>query len=80
MRLLETEWDKYRRQVLPPDAPPIQIQECRRAFFGGAWAIYSLMMNKMTSGDEVKPEDLQMMASLDREMRNFGERAKRGEV
>lgn len=33
-------WLMYMDSVVPKDAPPIQIQECKRAFFAGAWAAF----------------------------------------
>jgi len=44
MKLLETQWVSYRNQVLPKQAPPIQVQECRRAFYAGACAYQHLAM------------------------------------
>jgi hypothetical protein len=36
-------WDKYRALVVPANAIPVQIQECRRAFYAGASEVlYSL--------------------------------------
>src|SRR5262245_50577444 len=32
----------YRQHVIPPDAPPIQVEECRRAFYAGS---YAMLMN-----------------------------------
>jgi hypothetical protein len=34
-------WADYQRNVLPPDAGEIQVQECRRAFYAGAHAMYT---------------------------------------
>jgi hypothetical protein len=31
-------WEGYAKAVLPPEAPPVQAQECRRAFYAGAGA------------------------------------------
>jgi hypothetical protein len=38
---LATAWESYRTRVVPADAPPIQVQECRRAFYAGAQAFLS---------------------------------------
>lgn len=34
-------WQSYAARVLPPDAPPVQRQETRRAFYAGAGAVLS---------------------------------------
>lgn len=45
----------YRAQVLPPDAPPIQVTECQRAFYAGA---YFLLLNLAYNiGDDSTPEE-----------------------
>ena len=31
-------WQAYDRDIVPRDAPPIQREECRRAFYAGALA------------------------------------------
>jgi hypothetical protein len=33
---LARSWQSYRDQVIPPNAPEIQLLECRRAFYAGA--------------------------------------------
>jgi len=45
----------YRAQVLPPEAPEIQVTECRRAFYAGA---YFLLMNVAHNiGDDSTSEE-----------------------
>jgi hypothetical protein len=78
MKLIETEWNNYRNAVIPKDAPPVQVVESRRAFFAGAWALYALQMNHLDEDREPTEADLKFMASLDAEMRQFGERVKKG--
>ena len=78
MKLIETEWDDYRRKVIPADAPSVQTTECRRAFYAGSWAFYALVMNNLDAGSEPTEKDLAVMARLDAEMREFGERVKKG--
>jgi hypothetical protein len=77
-RLIETQWNDFRVKVIPKDAPPVQLSEMRRAFFAGAWAHYSIIMNSLDAGSEATDKDLVMMADLDAEMREFGERVKKG--
>jgi hypothetical protein len=45
----------YRQHVIPRDAPPIQIEECRRAFYAGS---YALLLNLAYNiGDESTDEE-----------------------
>jgi hypothetical protein len=78
MKLLETEWIGFRNAAIPKDAGSTQLTEMRRAFFAGAWAIYSLMMNSLEPDKEPTDGDLRMMAALDAEMREFASRVKKG--
>lgn len=60
-------WQSYLREVLPADASPIQIQECRRAFYAGARAMWAIFE---TAPDEEPAVDA-MLEALDREMTVF---------
>ena len=45
----------YRALVLPPDAPPVQVLECQRAFYAG---VYFCLLNLMHNiGDESTDEE-----------------------
>lgn len=80
MKLLETQWMSYRNAVLGKDALLIQLRESRRAFYAGSWAFYSLLMNSLEPGTDETPKDLELMAALDGEMREFQKRVVRGEA
>jgi hypothetical protein len=80
MKLLEAQWMSYRNAVLPQHASLIQLTELRRAFYAGSWAFYSLLMNSLEPGTEETPKDLELMAALDGEMREFQKRVVRGEA
>jgi hypothetical protein len=62
------EWRSYDRDVVPTDAPVVQREECRRAFYAGVMAGYALTM------DAVAPMDEDRCAAnllrLDREIRS----------
>jgi hypothetical protein len=71
VKIIETEWQDYRRKVIPLHASEIQLQESRRAFFAGAWAYYALVMHRLDPGAEPTDADMKFMEDLDREMREF---------
>ena len=79
MKHLEAQWTSYYEAVIPFGAPVVQVVESRRAFYAGAWALYSIIMNGLDakSQDET-PRDLELMATLDREMRDFNEDVRKG--
>lgn len=45
----------YRARVLPPDAPPIQVEECQRAFYAGTY--FMLMNLAYNIGDDSTSEE-----------------------
>jgi hypothetical protein len=75
---LDTEWKDYRASVMPPDAGPVQVQECRRAFYAGAQAFFTRAMAGLTPGPEPAAEDLQMMSDLSAELQQFYRDVKEG--
>jgi hypothetical protein len=45
-------WDSYGREVVPANAPAIQREECRRAFYAGAWACYQSLLELTAIEDD----------------------------
>lgn len=68
---IAAEWKSYREDVMAGDAPPIQVQECRRAFYAGAQAFLSLLMSKLEPDAEPTEADLQMMDEIHEELQQF---------
>jgi len=68
---IRREWDAYVRDVVPPDAPAVQVHECRQAFFSGAVATFMEMTGGLTTGSAVQKADLKMMADLHSELLAF---------
>lgn len=63
-------WDSYKAQAMPPDAHPVQIQECRRAFYAGFWAM--LNINVGVGDDAVtEAQGVFVLESVIRECRAF---------
>ena len=53
-REIEAAWAAYRRLVLPKDAGVIQVEECRRAFYAGAYTVFTAFHE---IGEPEIPED-----------------------
>lgn len=57
-RIIEAGWMGYRLLVIPVDAPRVQIEESRNAFYAGAQHLWSSMFSALereaepTDGDE----------------------------
>jgi|SRR5882724_9382407 len=70
-KLIEAGWVSLRIAAIPLDAPPIQLEEMRMAFFAGAQHLFSSLMTIMYPGAEPTDDDLNRMDLIDRELRGF---------
>lgn len=55
MKTVYEEWASFALAVIPADAPPVQRQEMRRAFYAGCWSMLQtvkLLGTDVVSGDE----------------------------
>jgi hypothetical protein len=78
-RLLVLEqWNQFVRECLHPNAPAVQKQEMRRAFYGGASMILFRLLGELAPGDEITPSDLEAMMAIQEELREFVEQVKAG--
>lgn len=68
MGKIASEWDKYRREVMPPDAPPTQIRECRLAFYAGAAALFGAVIGVLGPEDEPTEEEMSAVSALHDEL------------
>lgn len=72
MPIINDEWDSYRREVVPADAPAIQVQESKRAFYAGARSLFHALVKIMDpSSEEPTERDMRVMDAIDRELREF---------
>lgn len=67
---LDDHWQEFRRTVIARDASTAQQLDMKRAFFGGALALYHLQTRNFSGGDS--PEtDQQLMQLWLGEMESF---------
>jgi hypothetical protein len=59
--------------VVRPDAPLVQLEECKLAFFAGAQHLFGSLMTVVDPGEEPTEADLRKMDLIDRELRRFVE-------
>lgn len=66
---IQQEWDDFAAKVGLSDAPDIQIQEMRRAFFAGQFAMFMFQMTEMCN----LPDSLSELAldTRQRELKDF---------
>lgn len=70
--MIKHHWLSYRREVVPPQAGEVQVEECRRAFYAGALAVWSSIMSGLSEGSEPQPTDEALLASIQAEFVEFG--------
>jgi len=70
--LIEAGWVGYRLAVISPNAPPIQLDECKLAFFAGALHLFHSLMTIMDPGEEPTEADVNKMDLIDKELQKFG--------
>ncbi len=59
METIRESWASYMDDVIPKDAPTVQIQECKRAFVGGVQALLAIVLE---IGDDHVSEDAAVKA------------------
>lgn len=70
-KLVEAGWISLRIAAVPADAPEIQLDEMRSAFFAGAQHLMGCIMTVLDPGEEPTLEDLQRMDRIQRELDAF---------
>lgn len=63
-------WASYRERVVPAEAGAIQVQECQRAFYAGAQAIFWLIAQEpdTTQGSQQVAEFAAELAAFARQV------------
>ena len=80
MKLIETEFDMLFRRLGLHNAPAIQRQEMRRAFFAGASAMYTVFMESTLKKGNDERQIMDLLIKVQDELWEFTERLRRGEA
>ncbi len=70
-KLIEAGWLGLRIACDLEDAPKVQLEEMRNAFFAGAQHLFSSIMTILDPGAEPTDKDLERMDAIDRELKAF---------
>jgi len=70
-KLIEAGWISFCHFVIPKDAPPIQIEEMRNAFFAGAQHLFGSINSIMDADEEPTERDLMRMSQINDELHRF---------
>jgi hypothetical protein len=70
-KLIEAGWTGFRLAVISPDAPAIQLDEMRKAFFAGSQHLFTSIMTIMDPGQEPTEADLERLTLINKELEEF---------
>jgi hypothetical protein len=70
-KIIEAAWISYAERVIPATAPPVQYQECRRAFYAGAGGLFAGIMTVLDPGAEPTEADCARMESIQNELDGY---------
>lgn len=63
------QWASYQAEVVPPQAPAVQLEECKRAFYAGAQAMFNAVMQTAEFDSDDASEA--RLAAIEREMQDW---------
>ena len=67
-RLVVEGWNSYRREVLPQECGPVQLEETRRAFYAGAAHLFYALQSVLDADAEPTDADLAQMQAIEVEL------------
>jgi len=70
-KLIEAGWISLRIAAVPLDAPAVQLEEMRNAFFAGSQHLFGSLMTIMDADREPTPDDMRRMDLIDKELKGF---------
>ena len=68
--IVANEWAGYLERAMPGNASPVQVQECKRAFYAGVRTINTIIA-KLSEGDGVSDDDISVVAGVEAELAAF---------
>jgi hypothetical protein len=77
-QLIEAGFKAYQLTVMPQGASPIQVKECRLAFFAGAQHLFASIMTALDPDKEPTEDDMRRMSMIHSELEAFVEEIKKG--
>lgn len=70
-KLIEAGWIGLQLACISPDAPQIQLDDLRMAFFAGAQHLFGSITNMLDPEGDVTDADLERMESIHNELLTF---------
>jgi hypothetical protein len=75
-KLIEAGWIGLRLALKLEDAPKVQLEEMKKAFFAGAQHLFSSIMTILDEDKEPTDADMKRMSLISDELETFGEQFK----
>lgn len=70
-RIIEAGWQGLRLLTIPDDAPAMQLEEMRNAFFAGAQHLFASILTMLDADSEPTENDARRMDQIDAELKRF---------
>ena|ERR1700756_1550028 len=70
-KIIEAGWVGFKLLTISKDAPQIQLDEMRQAFFAGAQHLFSSILNVLEEGEEPTDKDLNRLSLIHKELDDF---------
>lgn len=69
MNTIKKQWESYRKNVIPHNAPKVQVKECQLAFHAGATSMFNVAIAGLN--DLTEDEAMQHLTNLREELNTF---------
>ncbi len=70
-KIIEAGWVSLKMMTIPDDAPQVQLDEMRMAFFAGAQHLFGSIMSFLEKDEEPTEADLERMSKINDELNQF---------
>lgn len=70
-KIIEAGWRGLKSMAIAPDAPQIQLDEMRMAFFAGAQHLFASILTVLDPGEGITDRDLKRMDRISEELAAF---------
>jgi hypothetical protein len=76
-KLIELGWYALRQMAVPADAPDVQVDAMRTAYFAGAQHLFASIMGILEPGEEPTDADMRRLSLIAKELQAFEDELKR---
>jgi hypothetical protein len=70
-KIIEAGWLSLKMTTIPADAPQVQLDEMRNAFFAGAQHLFGSIMGLLEGGEEATEKDIRRLSLINSELNSF---------